>query len=317
MVYPGTMGAYHVTISQDGSALAEIDVSHHNHRGRWRWQSVPRPIRKSLAQLTAARLLPHFDDSVLGKPNNARMLHLVYTPMSYPNLSKLMGSSGVPDSIGLVTEMQATALFGKGEVDSMFAQAEASGTVPWHIRDETTGAPTDMSTPGNIPLYTYIASTDPNYVAVPACEIAVDSGHTPQLTYVPFLLTGDPYYLEETQFEATFEAIGQLPGPTGSGHFRGAGRYFAWPLRNALFAWAATPSAVPSWLLPKNYFDWMVKQWGGVFDQTAMNNAADAVCTLWHAMPEAINPSPGSPGGSAFPNPTFATGPRFREFWAC
>src|SRR5262249_12114691 len=89
--------------------------------------------------------------------------------------------------------------------------------------------------------------------------VAFDISHTPNTAFFPYLLTDDPYYLEETQALATL-AVGytnfhaeleKLPGLVYPGEVRS----FAWSIRNVFLASAASPATPPAWLLPKSYFD--------------------------------------------------------------
>lgn len=75
--------------------------------------------------------------------------------------------------------------------------------------------------------------------------------HWPMMSFVPWLLTGDPYFLENLQSEAMWvwgTPNVSLGYPTGWGQTR----TMAWCLRNFAMACAATPSGtLPSWLLSK------------------------------------------------------------------
>ena len=51
------LGAYRATIQRGDNVLARIEVPKHNWFGRWRWQSAPRPIDVSPAELVAAGLI--------------------------------------------------------------------------------------------------------------------------------------------------------------------------------------------------------------------------------------------------------------------
>ena len=56
-------------------------------------------------------------------------------------------------------------------------------------------------------LYPQAASP---YVQLLKSDITPDAGHHPGLTYLPFILTGDPYYLEALQLSTTW-CIGSAP----------------------------------------------------------------------------------------------------------
>jgi hypothetical protein len=49
--------AYQATILKNGKVLAHVTVPRHWWMARWRWQSAPRPVRRSLADLVAMRVI--------------------------------------------------------------------------------------------------------------------------------------------------------------------------------------------------------------------------------------------------------------------
>src|SRR6185436_15976829 len=54
--------AYTATITRRDGTTATVEApSGHYWFGRWRWQSAPRPVRRTYAQLAAQNLIPHFD----------------------------------------------------------------------------------------------------------------------------------------------------------------------------------------------------------------------------------------------------------------
>jgi hypothetical protein len=76
-----------------------------------------------------------------------------------------------------------------------------------------------------------------------------DVAHGPTACYVPFLLTGDPYYLEEVQSLVVFQYVGQSDYKDYM--TTGPARAMAWHMRDVAYAVKATPNTVPSWFLPK------------------------------------------------------------------
>lgn len=248
------MAGYTATISKAGVTLATISVPQHFWFGRWRWQSAPRPVTTTPAALIAAGLLPHYDGSTLGTFSKTSPA-FTYTPMTLAGLTGNMGQTGERGDIGPVTEWQADYIIAGTNLPTVLAQAEASGTFPWNIRDQSTGAPYDVIANPRASLYS--ASVGAPYIRSTACAIGGhpvfgDPAHEPALNYLPFLLTGDPYYLESLQFQATFDVL-TLP-PAYRYTASGAERAFAWSVRNAAQVAKITPSTVPSWLKPQSYW---------------------------------------------------------------
>ena len=86
----------------------------------------------------------------------------------------------------------------------------------------------------------------------------VDTSHMPDKAYVPFLLHGDPYALEEMQDVANFTILNMNPGNRGTNSdwnlSNGALRGVAWCARNRARTTRCTPTSVPGWLKPKAYW---------------------------------------------------------------
>ena len=81
---------------------------------------------------------------------------------------------------------------------------------------------------------------------------------------MPFLLTGDPYYLEYQQGECMYHICESPRSPTtipAGEQVRG----YAWMLRTLLNTVDATPDDVPSWLLPKQLFADELERIRGLF----------------------------------------------------
>jgi hypothetical protein len=163
-----------------------------------------------------------------------------------------MPATGERPDIGLVTEPQAQYLRtgSQDALDIVMAQAEAAGSMPWHMRDETTSAPLSFDTYPEASWYPGNNAGDPQ-IAGTANPVKLDTAHVPALTYVPYLLTGDPYYLEELQFQANWD-WGAMPAAYRPNIPQA--RHFAWAMRNLFQACRITPSPLPSWMLPSRYW---------------------------------------------------------------
>ncbi len=282
---PANLGAYTVMISRGTAVLATVNVPKHYWFSRWRWQSEVRPIKADISALIAQNLLPPFDregglstaastqSSIISAPlpticypDSPELIpdedgpetpakpskFTPYTIMGLGGLIPYMPQTGERSDIGIVTEPQAEYICTAREaaLDVMRAQAEGAGTFPWHIRDENTNAPLSLRAYPDATWYSSTAQGNP-YVKGTKTPATIDSAHQPALSYMPFLLTGDPYHLEDLQFMANWNLGALVP------QYRLSipqSRAFAWNLRTLAQAARITPDKVPSWLLPKQYF---------------------------------------------------------------
>ena len=271
---------YKVTITlRDGTTvIMEAPVGHFWY-SRWRWQSTPRLVRRTYDQLAAQNLIPHFDTTGLVFGNIATVSN--YTPMAYCGLPPGQTQTGAYPGLGIQTGWQ-TQYLTRGAPESSFRnQAEASGTYQAHVRDTRTHAPINLI--DDYPKATmYAASTGTPFIPRGPGENITDQGHMPSVSYVPFLLTGDPYYLEEMQFWANQNMLA-MPG--NSSRFMVSGRYLAWPLRALYECYIATPDTVPTWFLTKSYWlSWVDKCRG--FVETRMANNSDPFYYVFHTIPD-------------------------------
>ncbi len=142
---------------------------------------------------------------------------------------------------------------------------DLGGSWPIHYRDRTTGLPVSIA---DYPyVRTYKVGSDSRNPAtdkdedLPVCTATgscttpytPDSSHQPSMAYVPYLVTGDYYYLEELHFWANWNLL------TANPHYRGKEKGLvrseqvrgqAWSLRTLGHAAYITPDAHPM----KSYF---------------------------------------------------------------
>lgn len=267
-VAPFSMNPYRTVIARGGNVLADVALPAHYYRSRWRWQSAPRPVTVKTSDLIAAGLLPQYNEALTGGFTPASSVR-TYSPMGLAGLTGYMPTTGERPDIGPVTEWQADYICTGRNLSTLLAQAEASGTIPWHHRDENTGAPLDTYAYPKASMY-----DDQNPSPFLPRDwllndtLNPDAAHEPALAYLPFLLTGDPYFLEELHFAVNFNILSQ-PWSARTFNIYFAVRAHAWSLRSVAQAARVTPDILPAWFLPKSYFvrhlsdnrDWMLAKY--------------------------------------------------------
>jgi hypothetical protein len=214
------------------------------------------------AKLIAEKLLPPFGDAGMKVPPYDWTLK-PYTIMGDAGIERGMGSTGERPDIGLVTEHQARAIMhmlglpngSAMALRQVLDQAEAAGSMPLHWRDHETGKPVTVlerptfdTHPNNV--------GEPGYMNPGSSPWQLDSSHFPAVSYLPFLLTGDLYHLEEVQFQAAWTLAHYLykrVGTYGPQLYEGQERGYAWSLRTLFQAAKISPDR-SDYLLPKSYF---------------------------------------------------------------
>ena len=292
---PQNLNGYGVEIFSGTTSLAKIDVPKHFWFGRWRWQSAPRPIVGDVKALIAKSALPPYALSKdVGSPPLAP-----YATMGLAGVTPFMGATGERPDIGLLTEPQAHYVC-TGSRDALAivrAQAEAAGTLPWHMRDGKTGAPVDLDAFSKMSWYPERPNGAP-HIPLANTGIFIDSAHQPALAYLPYLLTGDPYHLEDLQFAANFNR-GTLPV-----EYRLSipqSRAFAWSMRTLAQAATVTPATTPRWLLPRAYWQKDLSRTRAWFDENYVKSR-DPVRAVFRS---SDNPGSNRADGAAAPEGTW------------
>lgn len=279
VIASANLPAYSMHIGKrDGSEEVVEAPSGHYWFARWRWQSSPRPVRRTYAALAAQHLIPHFNCA--GIATGPILSVAAYTPMACCGMPTNMGATGGYPGLGILTGWIAQYLVRNAPEDAWRSQAEAINSYPTHVRDPDSHGPMDII---NIwPNATMYSSSEGNpYIPKGPAPTRTDQGHLPSVSYVPWLLTGDPYYLESMQFTTNYQILSQ----PGDSRWMVMGRYLAWPCRAFAELVASCPDVVPSWLLPRSYWlHWLDDARDRIEDRVA--NQVDPYCYIFHSIVE-------------------------------
>jgi hypothetical protein len=245
----------------------------HLHHARWRklaWWGSAAPevnVKHNSAYLIASRAVPNYDQSLVIPEASLSGLKGEWTgsrtePMGVGLASPYMPMTGGRRDVGLLPGWTAMYLLSmdKRAREVTLGTADLSGSWSSHYRDKQTGHPVSLV---DYPYMTILGRTGDTFNAAanrteafPACASAdlcnsphtPDTSHQPNLAYVPYLVTGDYYYLEELQFWGMWSAFSSNPyyrgfekGLVHSDQVRGQ----AWTLRTLAEAAYITPDAHP------------------------------------------------------------------------
>lgn len=259
-------------------------------------------VKHSTAYLIDTKAVPNYDRTVIVSETELAKIKTSWTgtktePMGVGAAYPYMPATGGRPDIGLLPGWSAMYLLSmdKRAKEVMLGTADLAGSWSSHYRNQATDRPISLVDYPYMTILGNIGDTkNPatgKYEAFPACATtsackspyAHDSSHQPAFAYLPYLVTGDYYYLEELQFWSMWNTF--APNPAYRQHVKGLlssnqVRAQAWSLRSLAEAAYITPDndALKQQLLYylKNNVDW--------YDATYVHNsAANALGALTHS----------------------------------
>ncbi len=207
----------------------------HYHHARWRkvfsWGSVPAlNVRHDTAYLIASKAVPNYDQSLTIRETTIASWDKKWTtgntnPMGVGVGVKSMGTTGARPDIGPMPTWNALYLLSMDQrmKNISLGMSELAGGWSSHYRNKNTDRPVTLA---EYPYMTIIAKdsdtlnrTTKKEEAFPDCPstlcaspMKADTAHQPAFSYLPYLVTGDYYHLEELQFWANFSSFYGSPG---------------------------------------------------------------------------------------------------------
>ncbi|CCG40535.1 calcium-binding protein [Magnetospirillum molischianum] len=245
---------YDYAIIRNGTKIASENNFHHNQNATWHqevWSNgaPDQYLVRDVQYLVESGAIPAYDTTVGVSSSaisaSAAKLNDSNTGLMDPGaVQQYMGTPGGRPDIGPETTWAARALLSQDPtaMKVLFENADAAGSIPWHFRDEATGAPVRID---DHPLLwldgrgtgkAYGSDQLPEAFSQANTGWTVDASHRPSLTYVPYLLTGSHYYADELAFQASstiaFYAPGNWRDLDGNLTFKAEERASAWTLRD-------------------------------------------------------------------------------------
>lgn len=242
---------------------------------------VPAPelgVAHDPAYVCATGALPNYDTTLeLPRPRRwpPQMTGPRWQIMGRGSLTAYMPTTGGRPEIGAYPAWAVHALLtmdrhGKALV---LANGDLAGSWPIHVRSRKTGR---ILTIDERPTFwlDYRGPDKPTWKpdrAKPgpqAVKLSPDRAHQPSLAYLPYLLAGDFYYLEEAYFWANYCLLSTWPHPRrkAEGILSGQIRGNAWTLRNVADAAFLAPESDPE---------------AKYFDEKVRNNIADRAARMY------------------------------------
>lgn len=210
----------------------------HFHHARWRkvfWMGANAAdslnVKLDSAYLIATGALPNYDRSIVIKDATLASLKSGFTgaktePMGVGSANPYMPSTGGRDELGLLPGWGAMYLLSMDSRarDVTLANGDLAGSWSIHYRDKQTDRPISVM---DYPYMTILGTAGDTYnpatkkrESFPLCASTTscenpnkhDTSHQPSFAYLPYLVSGDYYYLEELQFWAMYNILSYNPG---------------------------------------------------------------------------------------------------------
>ena len=130
-------------------------------------------------------------------------------PLGYGGVTAYMETTGGRADIGPLPTWAVFYLLdpSRENQETLFAAADAAGSVPWHVRDMRTDGPLRVDQNPNLWLDGR-GEADPPVMARKFywwdTSWAPDDAHQPSLSYLPYLLTGSQYWRDELAMQAGY-----------------------------------------------------------------------------------------------------------------
>jgi hypothetical protein len=218
------------------SVYTKAGLTHYNH-ARWRklfWFNGAEPqvnVKLNTGYLLDSKAMPNFDRTLTMAESNLAAIGAKYTgavtePMNIGMAIPYMPQTGGRDDIGMLPAWAATYLLSmdKRAAQATMGTASLAGSWSSHYRDKNTGRPVSLLDYPYMTINGHYGDTmnpaTKKYEAFPTCATTTacttpythDASHQPAMVYLPYLVTGDYYYLEELQFWAMWNQFETNPG---------------------------------------------------------------------------------------------------------
>ncbi|MBN9371664.1 MULTISPECIES: hypothetical protein [unclassified Hydrogenophaga] len=266
--------SYSLTVTANGQTLLSQPSFTHHHHARWHkvvWNNGAAPnvrLRHNMRYFLDSRATWNYNlgltipETVLA----AEASNLAKTntgPMGTAMLTTNMPGTGGRAEIAPVPRWTAMYLVSQDDRAraSMLANADAAASAPVHYRDEATDQPISVIKYPGIALR-YGSSSPAVPTASTSSVWTPDIAHQGSYAYIPYLVTGDAFYLDEMMFWAAWNVAANDP------YYRQQGKGLLMPEQVRGQTWGARSLAEAAFATPDNH------PMNGYFDTMLSNNMA-------------------------------------------
>ena len=287
---------YDVSIIDHGTvAFSQSNVSQYQY-STWHQEIASGPVSSAhvvfdLAYLEKSGAVPGYDPS-LGV--NSSAISGAASQLTAANtgilgsalVTQYMPETGGRPDLGPTTTWTANYLVTQDATAQsvMLATADAAGAVPWHLIDSSTGEALSIENYPNLwvdyrggPAFAQYGTQLPAAYNTSNTGWTPDTAHVPDLSYVAYLTTGDHYYLDQLQAQASYDIAALSPGYRGGaeGLFSASGqvRAVAWGLRDVGEAAYTTAAGDP---LQSYFGQILTNNLNDIYNATVGNAAENA-----------------------------------------
>lgn len=219
---------YAATITEGGEIVfQDMDIAHHRnanwHTQVWSNGEPAAFVTFDVGYMAETGAIPHYDTTLgvrsatIEKTNENALLEA--GPMGSAGVQESMSTTGARADISVLPKWTAQYLVSQSEMafDTMLLKGDAGGSVPWHFIDEATGTYVSLDDHPDLRIDSRF-TTGPEAIADPYVDIKTATGwkpdlaHQPSLSYIPYLVTGDRYHLQNQLAQASFNMANVVAG---------------------------------------------------------------------------------------------------------
>lgn len=310
-VTAGAAVDYDANVWLNGKVVGTYRGLSHGYLQRWRRVYSTKPlstVQQDLESFYVAGAIPRFLKTVVDPIPTIDPVR--FAPLGYGDMSADMAGPGGRPEIGPYPNWTAQYLVHQRPEQKayMLASADCSGSWRGHITepDGTTLISLDTypdywldGRSGTHPTGPQATRVDHNGGPWPGgWSWPIDTAHHPSLTYVPYLLTGDRFYLDQMKFWANFTLLSTWPGANNSREgakgiliWENQARGIGWAIRTLGEVAAYAPDSDPM----KGYFTKKLQNNLSALEDMASTANGGRLGTLFNFAASAVNASwPGS-----------------------